>query len=65
MYPQQYPQQGYNPAPQGAPPRGPPIGPPQTMMAPGANPYGMSPRGQGPATSNGTFSRYPQAPAYR
>ena len=68
MYPQQYPQQGYNPAAQpsqGAPPRGPPIGPPQTMMAPGANPYGMSPRGQGPATPNGTFSRYPQAPAYR
>ena len=69
MYPQQYQQATYTSGgqqSQGAPPpRGPPIGPPQTMTAPGTNPYGMAPRGQGLAGSNGTFSRYPQAPAYR
>ena len=65
----QYQQQPYpsgtQPTQGAPPPRGPPIGPPQTMTSPGTNPYGMAPRGQGPASSNGTFSRYPQAPAYR
>lgn len=68
MYPQQFQQQGYaagaQPS-QGVPPRGPPIGPPQAMTAPGTNPYGMAPRVQGPVSANGTFSRYPQSPAYR
>lgn len=68
MYPQQFQHQGYaagTQASQGVSPRGPPIGPPQAMIAPGTNPYGMAPRVQGPASATGSFSRYPQSPAYR